>query len=104
MESPYVVLSVDESASDEEIAKAYLAQVKCFPPEREPERFQALREAFEQIKDKEARLKFKLFNSEFPDYASLAAPILASKRQGRPTREVLLKALAASVFRKSPDS
>jgi len=45
---PFSVLGVDENASDDEIKRRYLALVRNFPPDREPERFQAVSDQFSQ--------------------------------------------------------
>ena len=46
---PFSILGVDEDASDDEIKRRYLALVRSFPPDREPERFQTYRAAFEAL-------------------------------------------------------
>jgi hypothetical protein len=44
MKTPFEVLGVDETAGDEAIKRAYLQKVRS-TPERDPERFQAIRAA-----------------------------------------------------------
>ena len=39
---PFAVLGVDENAGDEAIKQRYLALVRAYPPDREPDRFQAV--------------------------------------------------------------
>ncbi len=62
MKSPYQCLAVDPDASDEQIRQAYLEKVKDFPPERDPEQFQIIQQAYEQIKDQKSRLAYELFH------------------------------------------
>jgi curved DNA-binding protein CbpA len=60
--NPYLILRVRPSATDAEIRRAYLEAIRQFPPEREPERFQAVSHAYEQIRDEKSRLNYLLFN------------------------------------------
>jgi curved DNA-binding protein CbpA len=60
--NPYLTLGVSTRAGDAEIRRAYLDAVRQFPPEREPERFQTISRAYEQIRDEESRLKYLLFD------------------------------------------
>ena len=57
---PFFILGVDEDASDDEIKRRYLALVRSFPPDREPERFQTYRAAFEALHTERDRLAAKL--------------------------------------------
>jgi curved DNA-binding protein CbpA len=60
--NPYLILRVLPNASDTEIRRAYLDAVRKFPPEREPERFQTISHAYEQIRDEKSRLNHLLFD------------------------------------------
>lgn len=64
--SPYDVLRVSPEATDEDIRKAYLAMVRLYPPEQEPERFRQISAAYSLIKDEKSRLSFYLFNRAQP--------------------------------------
>jgi hypothetical protein len=57
---PFVVLGVDENAGDDAIKQRYLALVRRHPPDREPDRFQAVRRAYEAIRGERERLEVKL--------------------------------------------
>ena len=57
---PFSILGVDDDASDDEIKRCYLALVRDFPPDREPERFQIYRAAFEALHTERQRLAAKL--------------------------------------------
>jgi DnaJ-class molecular chaperone len=45
------VLGIAETATAEEVRGAYLAKVREFPPEREPEGFKAVHRAYATLKD-----------------------------------------------------
>jgi DnaJ-class molecular chaperone len=65
-QSPYEVLELEETASAEAIRKAYLAQVRLHPPEKDPNGFKAIRRAYDSLKDSAQRkmLDFTLFRRE----------------------------------------
>ncbi len=58
--SPYELLAIQPSATPEDIRKAYLLKVREFPPERDPEGFKRIRQAYGLLKDAEARRKMDL--------------------------------------------
>lgn len=58
---PYSVLGVGRRATDAEIKRAYFAQVRLHTPEREPEKFQEIRAAYERLRTPEARARSNLF-------------------------------------------
>jgi curved DNA-binding protein CbpA len=66
MINPYLVLRVTPESGDAEIRRAYLDGVREFPPERDPERFQAIARAYELIRNEPARLRYYLFHGEAP--------------------------------------
>ena len=49
MESAYNLLHVEKNASPEEVRKAYVRLVRRYPPEHFPEKFTALRKAYQQL-------------------------------------------------------
>ena len=58
---PYEILGLTRQASDEEVKRAYFQQVRAHPPEREPERFRAIRDAYERLRTPERRTQTDLF-------------------------------------------
>ena len=86
--NPFLILRVSPTAGDPEIRRAYLDAIRKFPPESEPERFQAISHAYEQIRDEKSRLNYLLFDHGLPG----ATPF-----------EVLLKYYAASPPQKPLD-
>src|SRR3954465_4114933 len=61
MNDPYHVLGVPDDADAETIRRRSLELVREFPPERHPERFAAVRAAYERLKDLDARVRHRLF-------------------------------------------
>ena len=60
---PFAVLGVDENAGDEAIKQRYLALVRAHPPDREPDRFQAYRHAYEAVRGERERLEVQLLQT-----------------------------------------
>jgi curved DNA-binding protein CbpA len=60
---PFVVLGLDEAAGDDTIKQRYLALVRAFPPDREPDRFQEIRRAYETVRNERNRLELKLLHT-----------------------------------------
>jgi curved DNA-binding protein CbpA len=54
------VLGVGAAAGPEQIRSAYLEKVKAYPPERYPEEFEAIRDAFETLSDVRKRTMARL--------------------------------------------
>lgn len=62
--NPYEILGVAENADDASIRSAYLTLVRRHPPERYPEKFEKINEAYQTLKDEKSRLRHYLFNIE----------------------------------------
>jgi curved DNA-binding protein CbpA len=63
MPDPYTVLGVPPDADDEAIRRRYLELAREHPPEHSPERFAAIRAAYEAVKDLDARARYRLFEA-----------------------------------------
>ena len=63
MTDPYAVLGLPADADDEAIRRRYLELVKQFSPEHHPEKFAAVRRAYESLRDLETRLRYRLFEA-----------------------------------------
>jgi curved DNA-binding protein CbpA len=50
-DSPHRILGVAANAGADEIRAAYLAKVRQFPPDRDPERFREIHAAYELLND-----------------------------------------------------
>lgn len=58
------VLDVSRDAGDEEIRAAYLRKVKEHPPERSPEEFERIRDAYDILRDPRRRMHDSLFGCD----------------------------------------
>jgi curved DNA-binding protein CbpA len=63
MNDPYVVLGIADDADDESIRRRYLELVRQFSPEHHPQRFAAVRAAYESLRDRDTRLRHRLFEA-----------------------------------------
>jgi curved DNA-binding protein CbpA len=63
MADPFQTLGVPADADDEAIRRRYLELVREFPPEHYPEKFAAVRAAYESLRDLDARLRYRLFDA-----------------------------------------
>lgn len=63
MSDPYEVLGLPPESDDEAIRRRYLELVRRFSPEHHPEKFAAVRAAYEQLKDVTTRLRHRLFEA-----------------------------------------
>lgn len=61
MTDPFAVFGLDETADDAAIRAAYLTALRASPPDRDPEGFRRIREAYEALRDTEQRLALRLF-------------------------------------------
>jgi curved DNA-binding protein CbpA len=86
------ILGVPANATEEEIRAAYLSKVKEFPPDRSPEEFESIRDAYDTLRDPRRRAKALLLSSGF---AAPLVSLLDGHKAGRvfagpqPWREVL---------------
>ena len=64
MTDPREVLGVPPNAGEEEIRAAYLRKVKEYPPDRSPEEFEKIRDAFETLRDPRKRTRAMLLATD----------------------------------------
>lgn len=57
----YLILDVPVNASDDVIREKYLELVKKFTPEKNPEQFKKISEAYNALKDKQTRVHKQIF-------------------------------------------
>ena len=83
--SPWDILGVEMGASDEEIHRAFLRATRKCPPDRDPEGFERIRDAYEKLKNGISR-----FNAMIELVSKNGVSIKAIARNApRPTRTYL---------------
>ena len=90
--NPYARLGIPADADDETIRAAYLAAIKRFPPERYPDRFTAISEAYHALQDEDARLRHLLFETDSGAASPMdivSAHFAAGDRRRPPEMDVL---------------
>lgn len=63
MSDPYAVLELPSDAEDDAIRARYLELIKQYTPEAHAAKFASIRQAYEQLKDAETRLRYRLFEA-----------------------------------------
>jgi curved DNA-binding protein CbpA len=63
MTDPYAVLGLPPDSDDEAIRRRYLELVRQYSPEHHPEKFAAVRAAYESLRDLNTRLRYRLFEA-----------------------------------------
>ncbi len=63
MDDPHIVLDLPADADDETIRRRYLELVRRYSPEHHPEKFAAIRAAYERLRDRNARVRYRLFEA-----------------------------------------
>ena len=96
MDDPYAVLGLPPDCDDEAIRRRYLELVRQFSPEHHPERFAAVRAAYEQLRDLNTRLRYRLFEAGKKENVEAILEELACRS---PRRRVSLKLLLSAVLR-----
>jgi curved DNA-binding protein CbpA len=94
---PYEVLGLPPDSDDETIRRRYLELVRQYSPEHHPERFAAVRSAYESLRDLDTRLRHRLFEAGKKENVDTIVEELACRTS---RRRVPLKALL-SILRKA---
>jgi len=63
MLDPYTLFDLSPDSDAETIRRRYLSLVRAHTPERDPERFSAIREAYEILRDPVNRVQYQLFEA-----------------------------------------
>jgi curved DNA-binding protein CbpA len=61
---PHSILGISENSGAEEIRSAYLEKIKKCPPDRAPEAFERIRDAYEMLNDPRRLAAAKLFSGD----------------------------------------
>ncbi len=63
MTDAYQILGLPPDSDDDAIRRRYLELVRQYSPERHPERFAAIRQAYETLRNLDTRLRHRLFDA-----------------------------------------
>jgi curved DNA-binding protein CbpA len=95
MDDPHVVLGVAADADDETIRRRYLELVRRFSPEHHPEKFAAIRAAYERLRDRNARVRYRLLEAGRKEtIEAIVEEIACRSRRRRVSLKTLLSVLA----------
>ena len=87
-DDPWQVLDLPKDASDEQIRARYVALVKQHPPQKDPEAFASISDAYMAVKGPRERAQWDLFGPEpLQDIAELVELLIRSKRRTIPVEE-----------------
>ena len=86
---PFELLDVKGDASNEEVRQGYLKLVRALPPERDAQRFQQVRQAYEAIATKKDRMAYRLFHVKPVSLETLAAGLKNSNHEKRLDKNAL---------------
>ena len=59
---PHGILGIPDDSGEEEIRLAYLEKIKIYPPDRAPEAFERIRDAYEMLNDPRRLARVQLFS------------------------------------------
>lgn len=85
MSDPYTILGLPRDCGEGVVRRRYLELVRQYPPDRAPERFTEIRQAYEKLRDPVVRVESRLFDLES---GGTMAGIIAEVRQHLRTRRV----------------
>jgi curved DNA-binding protein CbpA len=89
-DDPHGVLGVALDADDETIRRRYLELVRQFSPEHHPDKFAAIRAAYERLRDLNTRLRHRLFEAGKSENVDAIVEEIACRS---PRRRLSLKTL-----------
>jgi curved DNA-binding protein CbpA len=94
MTDPYAVLGLPPESDDEAIRRRYLQLVREFSPEQHPDKFAAVRQAYEHLRDLDTRLRYRIFEAGQNDSVDAIIEEIVCRS---PRRRVSLEMLLAVV-------
>lgn len=80
---PYLVLDVPETATDDDVRRAYLQKISEFPPERTPDEFQRVCDAYALIKTELDRARLRLFGMPSPSLSTKLAELVPKEKAAK---------------------
>ena len=94
MPDPFEVMGLSPGAGEDEIRSRYLQLVREFPPDRAPERFAAIRAAYDDLRNPMRRIEAQMFSLHTHDsFEALVGDLRATLlRPDLPAETLLLLA------------
>jgi curved DNA-binding protein CbpA len=68
---PHSILGISKDSGEEEIRRAYLEKIRQYPPDRSPEEFERIRDAYAVLNNPLHRMRAQLFSVD-PDQSLVA--------------------------------
>jgi curved DNA-binding protein CbpA len=96
MTDPYAVLGLPADSDDEAIRRRYLELVRQYSPEHHPEKFAAVRAAYESLRDLNTRLRYRLFEAGKNESVEAIIEEITCRN---PRRRVSLRTLLTTVLK-----
>lgn len=91
MADPFRILGLPADCDDEAVRRRFLELAKQHPPEQQPEKFAAVRAAYEKLRDRDARLRYQLFESgREDDIEAIVEELICRSTRRRLSLEELL--------------
>ncbi|MGA2063635.1 MAG: J domain-containing protein [Thermoguttaceae bacterium] len=84
MSDPHAVLGLSPGCGEADVRRRYLELVRQYPPERAPERFAQVHEAYEKLRDPVVRLESLLF--DLGSVGTMAGIVADARRRQRTAR------------------
>jgi curved DNA-binding protein CbpA len=91
MADPYDIMGVSPQADEATVRRRYLELVRQFPPEKHPQQFAEIREAYDALRDPETRLLRLMFQPHTGESLDdIVADVRARMQASRIPTEALL--------------
>ncbi len=88
------MLGLSPDSDDDTIRRRYLQLVREFSPEQHPEKFAAIRQAYENLRDLNTRLRYRLFEAgKNESVEALIEEVTCRSTRRRVSLETLLAAI-----------
>ena len=81
MNDPHEVLGLPPDADEDTIRQRYLELVRQFSPDRAPERFAAIRAAYDELREPARRVKALVFETKADTLDALTAAVRSRLRE-----------------------
>lgn len=98
MKNFYKTLEIEKNATEQEVKKAYNKLLRKYPPEKEPEKYKEIREAYDTLRNDDRRKNYDVYFNHGAEIQKLEeqANQLIEKKQFKSAEKVLKKILIIS--------